>query len=153
MLVQCSWTTCALAVHGEVGVTDDLDRGADRARLLEQGLGLVRVVLQAAAALQVPGIARWVGLVEHGALPVIHRLMNGVAVDGVRRRGAQALVLKLARARKLKAIKLPPWVPIPTVILVAEALFEALDIGLGHGVDEVYLAGAQRRQAAPSPRA
>ena len=35
-----------------------------------------------------------VGLVEYVAVPIIHRVMDGVAVDGVRRRNAQALVLK-----------------------------------------------------------
>jgi hypothetical protein len=72
--------------------------------------------------------------------------MNGVAVDGVRRRGTQALVLKLP-ALKVEGDKIAALGPTPTVILVAEALFEAFDIGLGHGVDEVHLAGAQRRQA------
>ena len=77
-----------------VRVSDDLDRGAHRARLLEHGFGAVGVVLQAADALQVPGVSLGIALIEDLALPVIHRLMDGLAVDGVRRRGAQALVLK-----------------------------------------------------------
>ena len=68
------------------------------AALLEQGFGLVRIVLQAADALQVPGVALGEGLVGHRPLTVIHRVMQGLAVDGMRRGDAQALVLETARA-------------------------------------------------------
>ena len=71
--------------------------------------------------------------------------MNGVAVDGVRRRGAQALVLKLA-ALKVEGDKIAALVQFQLLYL-SPCSFEAFDIGLGHGVDEVDLAGAQRRQA------
>src|SRR5262244_1167856 len=86
-----------LAVEGDGSETDDLDGGTHRTRLLEQRFGLVRVILQA-AALQVPGITTRVGLVEHIPLAVKHRVMDRLAIDGVCRGGAQALVLKGAPA-------------------------------------------------------
>ena len=46
-----------LTVVGQVGITDHLDGSAHGTCLLEQDFGLVRIVLQAAAALQVPGVA------------------------------------------------------------------------------------------------
>ena len=125
---------------------EDLDLGADGPRLLEQGFGRVGIVLQAADALQVPGVALRVGLVGHGAMPVKHRVMDGLAVDGMRRRGAQALVLKRP-APPVEDHKMAAGMPSPDVVFVAVSLCEALDIGLGHVIDEMDLAGAQRRQA------
>ena len=97
---------------------DDLDLGANGTRLLEQGFRLVWIVLQAADALQVPGVALGVGLVGHGALPVIHRVMDGLAVDGVRRRNAQALVLK-HRALPVEDQKAAAGMPLPDVVFRA----------------------------------
>jgi hypothetical protein len=36
----------------------------------------------------------WIGLVEHVALAVKHRVVDRLAINGVRRGNAQALVLK-----------------------------------------------------------
>src|SRR5712691_12074473 len=66
-----------LAVVGHVRGADDLDRGASRARLPEQRFRLVRIVLQAPTPLQMPGVAAWIGLVEHVALAIKYRVMDG----------------------------------------------------------------------------
>ena len=72
--------------------------------------------------------------------------MESVAVDGVRRRGAQALVLEHS-APPVKDDIAAAGMPSPGVVVRAVLLHEALDIGLGHVIDELDLAGAQRRQA------
>jgi hypothetical protein len=72
--------------------------------------------------------------------------MDGLAVDGVCRCGAQALILK-GPAPEVKDRKSAAVMPRPGVVLVAKVLLEALHIGLGHVPDELHLAGAQRRQA------
>jgi hypothetical protein len=46
-----------------------------------------------------PGVPARVGLVEHIALAVKHRVVDGMAVDGVDCGGAQAFVLKRALAK------------------------------------------------------
>ena len=68
-----------------------------------------------------PGIALGVGLVGHVAMPVIHRVMDGLAVDGVRRRDAQALVLK-GPAPKVEDHEVAADMPLPDVIFVAIGL-------------------------------
>ena len=72
--------------------------------------------------------------------------MDGLAVDGVRRRGAQALVLKHA-APPVEDEIVARRMPRPDVVFGAVLLGEALDVGLGHLIDKVHLPGAQRRQA------
>src|SRR5262249_34345862 len=87
-----------LTVESGVGVPDALDRGDPPPGRLEYRLGLFRVIFQAVAAFQVPGVARRIGLIEHGALAVEHRVVDSIAVDGVRRGSAQALVLEWSLA-------------------------------------------------------
>src|SRR5262249_26325196 len=135
-----------LGVEGDGSETDDLDGGAHRPCLLEQGFGLVRVILQAATPLQVPEITTRIGLVEHVALAVKHRGVDGLAVDGVRRRGAQALVLKWSPA-EVEDHEETAEMPLPDVVFVAVALLETLHVGVGHAIDQMHLSGAQGRQA------
>src|SRR5262249_50774265 len=88
----------ALAVVDQIRETDQVDHGAYGVRGLEQRSGLLRIVCQALTLFQMPGIARRVRLVEHRTPTVEGRVMNGVAVDGMRCRSAQALVLEGALA-------------------------------------------------------
>ena len=64
----------------------------------------------------------------------------------MRRRGAQALVLEYP-APPVEDDIVAAGMPSPGVVFRAVLLHEALDIGLGHVIDELNLAGAQRRQA------
>src|SRR5262249_35580966 len=134
-----------LAVEGDRSETDDLDGSAHRTCLPEQRFGLVRVILQA-VALQVPGIATRVGLIEHVALAVKHRVVDGLAVDGVRRGGAQALVLKRPLA-KVEDHEDTAEMPRPGGVFIGVALLEALHVGVGDVINQMHLASAQGGQA------
>src|SRR5262249_7155384 len=129
-----------LGVEGDGSETDELDGGAHRPCLLEQGFGLVRVILQAPTLLQMPGVTAWIGLVEHVPLAVKHRGVDGLAVDGVRRRGAQALVLKWSPA-EVEDHEETAEMPLPEVVFVAVALLETLHVGVGHVIDQMHLPG------------
>src|SRR2546427_4473276 len=87
-----------------------------------------------------------IGLIEHGALAVEHRVMDGVAVDGVRRGSAQALVLKWPLA-EVEDHKDAAEMRLPGVVFISKALLEALHVSVGHVIDEMHLAGAQGGQA------
>src|SRR4029453_16848302 len=133
-----------LAVRSGGGVQDDLERGPHGACLLEQGFRFVWIVLQA-AALQEPRVARRVGLVEHVALTVIHRLVDRLAINGVRCGGAQELVLKRPTT-PVEGYKDAAQMPAPDVVFVAGGLLEALEVSVGHGIDKLHLASAQGGQ-------
>src|SRR5262250_1543747 len=93
-----------------------------------------------------PDIAMGIGLIEHGALAIEHRVMDGVAVDGVRRGSTQALVLKWPLA-EVEDHKDAAEMRLPGVIFLPEALLEALDVSIGHIINQMNLAGTQGGQA------
>src|SRR5215510_12003879 len=97
-------------------------------------------------ALQVPGIATRIRLVEHVPMAIEHRVVDGIAVDGLRRRRAQALVLKRSLT-EVEDYKDSSKMQIPGVEFAPVALPEAIDISVGHVVHQVDLPSAQRRQA------
>jgi hypothetical protein len=68
-----------LAIKCDVSVAEELERSTHSARLPEQRFGLLRVVLQAATALQVSEVAAWIVLVEHVTLAVEHRVLEPMA--------------------------------------------------------------------------
>src|SRR5262245_33522458 len=82
----------ALTVVGQVGVTDELDGRPYCSSLFEQGLGFLRVVFEASNPLQVPWVAGRIDLIEHVTLLVEHRIVDGLAVNGVCRGSADDLV-------------------------------------------------------------
>jgi len=68
--------------------------------------------------------------------------VDGITVNSVRRSSAQALVLKWSPA-EVEHHKAAAGMPPPDVVFVAGALLEALDVGVGDGIDEMGLAGTQ----------
>src|SRR5262249_46857277 len=132
-----------LVVIGDIRAADDFDLGTHRACLLEQSFCLVGIILRA-LALQVPGIATRVGLVEHIALTVKHRVVDRLAVDGVRCGSAQTLVLKRSAA-EVEDDSNTAEMCRPDIILVAVALLEARHVSEGEGINEIDLAGTQSR--------
>src|SRR5262249_23628799 len=127
------------------GETDDLERSTYGAGLLEQGFRFLGVVLQA-AALQVPKVATWVGLVKHVALAVKYRMVDSIAVDGMGCGGAQLLILKWP-ATEVEGHKDAAEMRLPEVVFVAIHLLEAFYISIAYGIDQMHLAGAQGSQA------
>src|SRR5215831_17833891 len=87
-----------------------------------------------------------IGLIEHGALAVEHRVVDGIAVEGVRRGSTQALVLKWPLA-EVEDHKDAAEMRLPGIIFLPKALLEALHVRVGHVIDQMYLAGAQGSQA------
>ena len=131
----------ALTIIGQVGVTDQLDGRPHCLGLFEQRFRFLRVIFEATTPLQVPGIAARVDLVEHVTLSVEHRIMDSIAVDGVRGSGAYDLVLEWALA-KIKDHEDPPEMESPGVVLITVALLETLYVRVGHIIDQMHLAGA-----------
>src|SRR5215813_2699956 len=93
-----------------------------------------------------PGIATRVGLVEHLAPTVECRVMNSVAVDGVCRRRAQALVLEGALT-EVEHHKDTAQMQVPGIELGAVTLLEAFDIDGGDVIYQIDLPSTQGCQA------
>src|SRR5215510_8221448 len=93
-----------------------------------------------------PDVAMWIGLIEHSTLAVEHRVMDGVAVEGVRRGSTQALVLKWPLA-EVEDHKDAAEMRLPGIIFLPKALLEALHVRVGHVIDQMHLASAQGSQA------
>src|SRR5262245_65676941 len=93
-----------------------------------------------------PDVAMWIGLIEHGTLAVEHRVMDGVAVEGVRRGSTQALVLKWPLA-EVEDHKDAAEMRLPGIIFIPKALLEAVHVRVGHVIDQMHLASAQGGQA------
>src|SRR4029434_3079652 len=130
----------ALTVVGQIGVTDELDSRPYCPGLFEQGLGFLRVVFEAPTPLQVPGVAGRIDLIEHMTLLVEHRIVEGLAINGVCRGGAYDLVLERTLT-KVKNYEDTPEVESPDVVLVTVALLKALHVRVGHVIHQVNLSG------------
>ena len=138
---------------GEGIVGDDQELGVAVLGLLAQRLGLVGIECRPRLdVLAVPRARLAVEALGDLALLVEHRLVDALVVDGVRRRQAQHVGVGIVLGRERPVLEVEgdegraDLGHREGVVGLAVVLDEGGRIGIGDVVDQVELAGAQRRQ-------